>query len=334
MPFIISTFNLYCRYKYAFHNRGLGTLRPLSGLLAINKPANCSSSFVVSVVKRILNQGNSTGLKNKENPKVKVGHGGTLDPMATGVLILGVGQGTKLLQSFLSGSKEYRAVACLGTETDTLDCTGAVVETRECSHITTANLQSAVSHFTGSILQRPPIYSALKIDGKRMCDIAREGKEVSQKEAREVKVYSLKIISHLYDEKVAPSDITVLANNKRPTTYLPHSSDEILLPNFGLDVESSGGFYVRSLISDLAQHTGGVAHMASLIRTKQDIFRLADCLSEKDWNYDNLVKHLDQCNHMLTEEQRIQLSSENGGASSNNSRVKKGNRVWGRANNI
>jgi tRNA pseudouridine(55) synthase len=137
-----------------------------SGLLAVFKPRDWTSSDVVSKVKGILSKGMQRRCGNTRF-KIKVGHGGTLDPLAEGVLVLGIGEGTKLMGDYLAGSKGYQAVALLGAETDTLDNTGAITETVDSSSITENDLFLAMTPFRGDIMQVPPMYSALKRDGKK-----------------------------------------------------------------------------------------------------------------------------------------------------------------------
>ena len=242
-----------------------------SGLVAIFKPKNWTSSDIVSKVKGILLRGMQDRCPGKF--KIKVGHGGTLDPLAEGVLVLGIGEGTKLMSTYLEGSKAYLAVAMLGDETDTLDNTGTIVETVDCSAINEKTLESALPQFQGDILQVPPMYSALKRDGRKLYELARQGIEV-EREARNVTVYSLQLTSEFQED---------LQGNKIRS---------LSLPSFGLSVSSSGGFYVRSLISDLARACGGRAHMTDLLRTKQGPFELADCISQQEWDFDTVCSRI------------------------------------------
>jgi len=193
-----------------------------SGLVAILKPKNWTSSDVVMKVKGVLLKGMQHRCNGKF--KLKIGHGGTLDPLAEGVLVLGVGEGTKLMSQYLEGSKGYQAVACLGAETDTLDCTGEVVERVDCSGIDTHTLDAALARFRGDIQQVPPMYSALKRDGKKLYELARAGIEV-EREARNVSVYSLRLTPTFPE-----ADGMGLG--------LGHEKRELQLPLFGLDISS------------------------------------------------------------------------------------------------
>lgn len=242
-----------------------------SGLCAVYKPKDWSSSDVVSKCKHILQHGGKD-ISGKKT-KIKVGHGGTLDPMAEGVLVLGIGEGTKMLSEYLSGSKGYRAKALFGSEMDTLDSTGEVVETVDCSHINMEMLAQSLDAFRGEISQMPPMYSALKKDGKRLYELAREGIEV-EREKRLVTVYKLELLQEL-----------------------------TALPEFVFDLESSGGFYVRSLISDIAKSLNGVAHMTELTRTKQGLFTIEDCLLRDNWEMNAL------CNHTIKSSAKVGIDA-------------------------
>lgn len=127
--------------------------------------------------------------------QVKIGHGGTLDPLATGILVTGVGRGTKYLNSFLESTKTYETVILFGAETDTYDCLGKVVRRAPYEHITRDAVEAALGAFRGKILQRPPIFSALRVQGKRLYEYAREGIEPPVDiKAREVDVHDLRIL--------------------------------------------------------------------------------------------------------------------------------------------
>ncbi|KAK3686666.1 pseudouridine synthase pus4 [Vermiconidia calcicola] len=133
--------------------------------------------------------------KQRQPLQLKMGHGGTLDPMATGVLILGVGNGTKKLQDFLSCTKSYECVVLFGAATDTYDSVGKVVARKEYEHVTKEKVEAALGKFRGKVMQRPPIFSALRVQGKRLYEYAREGKEVPVEiQERPVEVQSLEMV--------------------------------------------------------------------------------------------------------------------------------------------
>ena len=187
------------------------------GLLAINKPQFISSAQVIRNLqhhfnpsslfapwlaaersKREIEQINQRHRRKDKRIQVKIGHGGTLDPMATGVLIMGVGKGTKQLQAFLECTKTYEATVLFGAATDTYDVLGKVLRRAEYVHVTRQIVAKALDRFRGNIMQRPPIYSALRVQGKRLYEYAREGKEVPKEiEERPVEVKNLEIMEWL-----------------------------------------------------------------------------------------------------------------------------------------
>eukprot|EP00903_Cladosiphon_okamuranus_P016040 g14810.t1 len=210
-------------------------------------------------------------------PKVKVGHGGTLDPMATGVLVIGVGRGCRELSNYLQGSKAYRAEALLGYETDTQDSDGEATVHGEWGHVTAEGVGAALKRFLGDITQVPPMFSALHKDGQRLYELARKGITV-EREARPVTVYSL-----------------------RQTEPPPR------LPLLGLELECGGGFYVRTLIEDLARALGTRGHMTALERTKQGPFEIEDAVHLDDWDYEHLCTYLGSVDEMTA---RLELLSK------------------------
>ena len=211
-----------------------------SGLAAIYKPKDWSSAEVVYKLRDLMRDGLQarTGC-SKRKSIIKVGHGGTLDPLAQGVLVVGFGKGTKLMDTYLSGTKAYQAIAKLGYETDSYDANGVITETVDSTHVTNDMIENALQQYRGDILQTPPMYSALKIDGQRLYTLARQGLEVDR-EARPVTTYKLELVRN-------PHKLLVNETNG--------ISSELELPLFGLDIECSGGFYVRSVICDLARYS-------------------------------------------------------------------------------
>lgn len=164
----------------------------MSGLFAVNKPSGISSAGLLNDLQHILKKSplfeaeiqaqqsranaGRKGRKQKMGNKIKMGHGGTLDPLASGVLVVGTGRGTKDLGKFLACSKDYEAIALFGCSTDTYDSEGKIVHKRPWQHITRESLEESLSQFRGDIMQTPPIYSALKMQGKPLYEYAREGK--------------------------------------------------------------------------------------------------------------------------------------------------------------
>ena len=206
----------------------------MHGLLLIDKPAGFSSHDVVRQVRRICRTR-------------KVGHAGTLDPLATGVLPVAVGDGTKILQFLFSDNKSYRATLKLGVSTDTLDSEGQVVAECPVPDLTSASLESVCARFRGDIMQVPPMYSALKKNGVPLYKLAREGKEV-EREARAVSIDELEIV-------------------------------DIDLPFVTIDVACSKGTYIRTLIDDIGAELGCGAHMTELRRTRSGAFDISACVT-------------------------------------------------------
>lgn len=205
---------------------------------AINKPKSISSAQVLREIQAVFNPSNlfapwieaesaERARNSRNDPKqrrrrfkkveVKIGHGGTLDPMATGVLIVGVGKGTKHLQSFLECTKAYEATVLFGAETETYDILGKVLARAPYEHVTEEVVRDALKDFRGKIMQKPPIYSALRIKGKRLYEYAREGKELPVAiQERPVEVEELQVLEwmgaadHAYkwpkEEECAPEE--------------------------------------------------------------------------------------------------------------------------------
>ena len=207
------------------------------GILIIDKPTGWTSMDVCAKLRGILRE-------------KRIGHAGTLDPMATGVLPVFVGRATKAVQFAENGRKEYRAVLKLGTVTDTQDTTGTVLETHPVT-VGADEVRAALEHFTGELLQLPPMYSALKVNGQKLYDLARQGKTVERK-PRAITVYELELL-----EQSAPDEFT-------------------------LRVVCSKGTYIRTLCHDLGQALGCGGCMAALRRTEASGFRIDEAVTIED----------------------------------------------------
>ena len=209
------------------------------GWIILDKPRGLGSTQAVGAVKRVLREGGYA--------KTKVGHGGTLDPLAEGVLPIALGEATKLAGRMLDASKIYEFTIRFGEETDTLDTEGEIIDRSNVvpSH---AEVESVLPRFAGPIEQVPPAFSALKVDGKRAYDLARAGEEVKLK-TRAVTIHSLK-------------------------TADEGSSGEITLP-----AHVSKGTYIRSLARDIARALGSCGHVTYLRRTKAGPFRESQAIS-------------------------------------------------------
>lgn len=209
-----------------------------SGILVIDKPEGLTSQGVVSRVRRAL------GIK-------RVGHGGTLDPMATGVLPIFVGRATRASGMLLDADKSYRAGFVTGIRTDTQDTTGEVIE-RNNKQVNSDDICTILQRFVGKQQQTPPMYSAIKVDGKKLYELARKGVEVERK-SRDIEIFSIE--------------------------YLGFENDM-----HTIDVHCSKGTYIRTLIDDIGNALGCGAAMCALRRTKTGRFTLNDAVSLENLN--------------------------------------------------
>ena len=206
----------------------------MHGLLLIDKPSGLSSHDVVRHVRRLF--------KTR-----KVGHAGTLDPLATGVLPVAIGEGTKLLQFLLAEKKAYRATMRLGVTTDTLDSAGAKMTESELPVEVLSLLPNVIQNFTGTIEQIPPMYSALKRNGVPLYKLARAG-QVVDREARSVVIERLDLL-------------------------------DVQLPDVTIEVECTKGTYIRTLCADIGDNLGCGAHVISLRRLRTGQYSIERCLS-------------------------------------------------------
>lgn len=220
----------------------------VNGWIILDKPVGLGSTQAVAAVKRNLRQAGFG--------KVKVGHGGTLDPLATGILPIGIGEATKLCGRMLDASKEYAFTVQFGMETDTLDLEGAQIAISDARPALGA-LKDALGAFTGPIEQVPPAYSALMIDGQRAYDRARAG-EVVEMQSRAVTIHELALL-----ETSGPSDALESA------TFNAHVSK---------------GTYIRSLARDIARAVGTVGHVTMLRRLRAGPFGLVHAISLDNLN--------------------------------------------------
>ncbi|HST03473.1 MAG TPA: tRNA pseudouridine(55) synthase TruB [Chloroflexia bacterium] len=212
----------------------------MDGIFVIDKPQGMTSHDVVARVRRII--------RNPESAtRDRVGHAGTLDPMATGVLPVVVGAATRLVEYLAEADKAYRAVVILGATSDTYDAEGTITPTPDAVMPDLSTIEKALSEFRGTIEQVPPMHSALKVGGKKLYDLARQGIEVERK-ARRVTISKLDI-----------------------EAYTP--------PTLQLFVECSKGTYIRSLAYDLGVALGTGAYLGGLVRTRVGAFTLDDAIT-------------------------------------------------------
>jgi tRNA pseudouridine55 synthase len=234
------------------------------GWLIIDKPVGPGSTKIVGAVKRALREGGYA--------KVKVGHGGTLDPLASGVLPVALGEATKLSGRMLDADKIYEFTIAFGAETDTLDLEGSVIAISD-ERPTLADVEAVLPRFTGAIEQVPPAYSALKVDGKRAYDLARAGEEVALK-SRKVVIHALAI---RHAELVSASSVE--PHRGSPDWTLKQVQGDGKVNQVILAARVSKGTYIRSLARDIARALGTVGHVAMLRRTKAGPFTLEGAIS-------------------------------------------------------
>ncbi len=212
----------------------IGQAKELEGVLLVDKPTDHTSHDVVARLRRKLNM-------------KRICHAGTLDPMATGLLIMLIGKATRISQYLISLDKEYEGTITLGATTDSQDADGQVMETRPVPPLTEAELKTAMNSFLGDQYQMPPMYSAIKIDGVPLYKSARKGEDVVR-EPRFIRVMSF--------------DLTRFA-----------------LPQLDFRLRSSKGTYVRTIAHDLGQKLGCGAHLSALRRTATDRFNISQALT-------------------------------------------------------
>ncbi len=219
----------------------------MQGLLLVDKPQGKTSFAAVSNVKWLAQE-------------KRVGHTGTLDPMATGVLPIFIGRATVLSSLLLDGDKRYTATIRLGITTDTQDITGNVLSEKEVD-VTKADIKKALAHFTGKIDQIPPMYSAIKKDGVRLYALAREGKTV-EIEPRKIEVYAMELVSEFKDN------------------------------TFTVDTHVSKGTYIRALARDIGEYLGCGATLTELRRTYAAGFDIKDCVKLEDLTRENVSQYI------------------------------------------
>jgi len=237
----------------------------MNGILVVDKPAGCTSHDVVQRVRKAIGQRS-------------VGHAGTLDPLATGVLVVAIGEGTKLVSHLQADDKHYDVVIALGTETDSLDADGSVTKTADVPPIDEAAVQGALRPLIGRHLQEPPRLSAIKVGGTPLHRRVRRGEDVDTP-AREVELHA------------------VIVREVRPDAL-------------ALGVHCGKGFYVRSLARDLARALGTLGHVQALRRTASGRFTLQGALHGDDLGAEAIARHLIPLKDACGVLPRVELTDE------------------------
>ena len=238
---------------------------PPCGVLNLNKPTGITSRRAVDCVQRFLG-------------RTKLGHAGTLDPLASGVLVVCVGAATRLIEYVQRTPKHYRGTFLLGRESPTEDVDGEITELADPPEPSLDEIRQAAPKLTGRISQRPPAFSALKVDGRRAYDLARQGKPVELK-PRWITVYRLEVEAYDY-------------------------------PELRLRIECSSGTYVRSLGRDLAQSLGTSAVMSALVRDRVGSFHIEDAVDPNELSSENWPDYLLPPLRAVESLPRVELSPE------------------------
>lgn len=269
----------------------------MNGVFAVCKPPGMSSQDLVGKLKRIFSkspvflaeqknkytsQKNSSKVRKQKSNFVKIGHGGTLDPMASGVLIIGVGTGTKRLAGYLGNcSKTYKATALFGASTTTYDNEGSILRYGSVDGISEADLEETLKQFQGTIQQLPPVFSALKMDGKPLYQYARENVPLPRPiERRECTISELSAGTLIFEHDftvsttLASPDQVNFASKAQGIQITDRGERPSVFPILELKFTVTSGTYIRSLIYDLGKALGTEAHMVKLERTQQGDWKL------------------------------------------------------------
>lgn len=242
----------------------------MDGIIIVNKHKGCTSHDIVYKVKKICNE--------------KVGHTGTLDPMATGVLPLLIGKGTLCSKYLINHDKIYKATIQLGIETDTLDADGNVIDTKEVSSeiLNEEHIKKILNTFLGKQEQVPPIYSAIKVNGKKLYQYAREGKSI-EVQPRNIEIYNIKLLE-------------VNQENKQ----------------IKYEIHCSKGTYIRSLCNDISKKLGTIGHMLELQRIQVGEFNILNSvtLEQIQNNPNELEKHLITIEDVFKDKENIDLDNK------------------------
>jgi len=241
-------------------------------LQAVAKPPHVSSADVLLKLQATFAPSATFASLRRTQPKrtskssdqvFRLGHGGTLDPLAAGVLIVGIGRGTKSLSQYLSCNKTYETTVLFGASTDTYDCTGLTTRTADCAHVSKELVEANLESFRGTIQQAPPIFSALKINGMKACEYARQGKELPRElESREMQVDECTLLQWY---EVGEHEFA-----------WPGEENPAPAPAARIRLTVCSGFYVRSFAHDLGIACNSLSHMTTLLRTRQADYTISN----------------------------------------------------------
>lgn len=240
----------------------------MDGIIVVNKPKGCTSHDIVYKVKKITNS--------------KVGHTGTLDPMATGVLPLLIGKGTLCSKYLINHDKIYQAKIQLGQKTDTADAEGEIIEEQEVGNLSEVGIKEILKTFVGKQEQMPPMYSAIKVKGKKLYEYARKGQTV-EIQPRQIEIYDIKLME------------------------LDRENNQLQF-----QVSCSKGTYIRSLCEDIAKRLGTVGYMCELNRVQVGDFNINNSVTveELQENADEVDRHLISLERLFENKTSINLNSK------------------------
>lgn len=220
----------------------------------------------------------------------KVGHGGALDPLATGVLMIGVGDATKLLNGYLNCDKEYTVTARLGLETDTLDVNGRIIQAKKCDHVTKSMIEDILPKFLGETMQIPPLISAKKYKGLPMYKYVRANREIPDPQPQSVTITKIKLL----DFKPMPVDEINQRLEFNTQKLIRMGEKDPLMHDLGttftISMECSKGTYVRSVVRDIGIMLGSAAHAVELRRTRQGEFDENSLIKFDEISLEKLLK--------------------------------------------
>jgi tRNA pseudouridine55 synthase len=277
----------------------------MDGILIIDKPAGITSHDVVARCRRIL--------RTK-----RVGHTGTLDPFATGVVVILVGKATRLAQFLDKDRKEYEAVVRLGFETETGDRTGELrITNYELRNVSDAEIENVLKDFRGEIEQTPPMYSAKKVEGKKLYELARKGLEIERKPVK-ITIYEIEVLTQGRKEAKTPGEEQKI--EEQASRLNPKTEDRILR------VACSAGTYIRALAEDIGRRLETGAHLAELRRTRAGKFDLSQAVTLEELEEiavgNKLAEVLISMNAGLSHLPEIRLSDEELGKTRNGMKLR------------
>ena len=264
----------------------------LTGFLLVDKPVDWTSHDVIGYIRGFLRQNNLTDAK-----RPKVGHAGTLDPFATGLLIVGIGrEATRRIDEFKNMPKEYIATIRLGATSNTMDRTGAITtyNSSNIPQVSEKNVREVLESFVGKQKQIPPMYSAKKVGGKKLYELARKGIEI-ERQPNEIEVYDIELVKALPllgGVGGGSSQKEKSSINHEPLPNPPLKRDRDFIYSFTLRISCSTGTYIRTLAHDIGQALGTGAYCEELRRTRIDSYSVHNAVIPHELTFTYIDTHL------------------------------------------